>query len=79
MNDHDAAGDDWEADQKVHGWIMPSAPRWKRLPIIRHVRALICAGRVRKHEQMVRFLGMIPSGYDQWVLYGIWKGRERHE
>jgi hypothetical protein len=70
---------DWHDDQSSLGWVMPSAPRWKRLPIIRHLRAIRAAWHVFQHDSFYTRLGMIPTGYDQWVLHGIWKGYERDE
>jgi hypothetical protein len=51
----------WQEDAATYGWIMPTAPWYARLPIIRHFRAI----------------GRIPTGYDEWVIYGIATGRER--
>ena len=36
--------DEWTEAQRDNGWVMPTAPLWKRLPIIRHVRALPTSG-----------------------------------
>lgn len=66
----------WEEDQEVYGWRMPCAPRWKRLPIIRHARAMWARFQVNRHNAFWRSLGRIPTGYDDWVVFGIWLGRE---
>ena len=70
----------WLADKAQWGWEMPCAPRWKRAWGVRHVRAAYHAFRLGSHEEfVVRCLGMVPSGYDRWVLYGMWRGFERTE
>ena len=70
----------WMKDKREFGWEMPSAPRWKRLPIIRHIRASYHGRQVARHNAFWRSLGKIPTGYDSWVIYGIAKGLERpHE
>ncbi len=67
----------WKKDGEDFGWIMPSAPGWKKLPVVRHVRVIIYRVEVRRWNAALRSLGMIPSGYDQWVVYGIARGMER--
>ena len=69
--------DHWEDDGKLNGWQMPRAPRWKRLPVIRHIRAIYHNWRVSQHEWFYSRIGMLTSGYDRWVLHGIWRGKER--
>jgi hypothetical protein len=68
--------DMWLADGVRRGWTMPAAPRWKRLPAIRHVRATVLGVRVGWHNERWRSLGMVPTGYDDWVIFGIWHGQE---
>lgn len=70
---------EWEKDAQGMGWIMPAAPRWKRLPIIRHIRAMALSFGVARHNRFYRSIGKIPTGYDSWVLHGIWIGKERDE
>lgn len=67
----------WLEDGKAYGWVMPSAPWWRRLPIIRHIRAIRGRIAVARHNAFWIYMGKIPSGYDNWVLYGIWHGLER--
>jgi hypothetical protein len=67
----------WELDGKAYGWIMPQAAWWKRLPVIRHIRCAYLAGQVRRHNAFWTGAGKIPTGYDNWVLYGIRIGKER--
>jgi hypothetical protein len=72
-----ASSAQWHADQKRYGWIMPPAPRWKRLPVIRYFRFVWHNFNIRRHNAMWGSLGMVPSGYDEWVLYGVARGWER--
>lgn len=68
--------DPWEIDGKLYGWSMPPSSWWKRLPIIRHVRAIYHSYFVICHNNFYTGLGLIPTGYDQWVIHGIWKGKQ---
>lgn len=75
-------GDDdkrWHEDAAENGWIMPEAPWWKRLPIIRNIRAAYHARRVDRWIMLWTAMGCLPSGYDRWVIYGIARGYERDE
>jgi hypothetical protein len=67
---------DWIKTGRDLGWQRPTAPRWKRLPVIRHIRAIRAAIAVDRHERFYRSIGLIPTGYDQWVIHGIWHGYE---
>jgi len=69
----------WFEDKRANGWEMPSASWWKRLPIIRHIRAAYHRVRLERHNTFYLSVGMIPSGYDNWVIYGIAKGMERKQ
>lgn len=68
---------DWERDGIDFGWVMPTAPLWKRLPVIRHVRAMYLTIQVSRHNQFWLAMGAVPNGYDAWVLHGIFIGKER--
>ena len=68
---------DWEKAALENNWEMPSAPRWKRFPLIRHLRAIYHAFHLGWHERIMLEMGFISTGYDRWVLHGIWKGKER--
>lgn len=70
MGEHQA----WHQDGVTQGWRMPPAARWKRLPVVRHIRAMMAALAVDEHEHIWRAAGLIPTRYDQWVLYGMWHG-----
>lgn len=69
--------DYWHHNEAKYSWVMPSATWWKRLPLIRHVRYWRRFFAVQEYEQFWLSLGIIPTGYDRWVLFGIWHGLER--
>ena len=60
----------------VNGWGPPAvAGSFWRLPIVRHVRAFWHGWRTERHYARWASVGsVLRSGYDEWVLYGIWKG-----
>jgi len=66
----------WRMDGADQGWRMPPAPSVKRLPLIRHIRAIRLLWRVEQHNDLWQAAGLIPTGYDHWVPYGIWHGLE---
>lgn len=69
----------WAHYGREFEWSMPFAPWWKRLPIIRHLRAI--KARIAIEFWYSRGPGVIGlrSGYDDWVVFGIWHGLERAE
>lgn len=67
----------WRQDGERNGWQMPTAPRWKRLPIIRRIRAAHHAARVWRHDAAWSAFGLVPTGYDEWVIFGMAMGMER--
>ena len=67
---------EWVRTGNRNGWRMPTAPAWKRVPIIRHVRAIYAAFQVARFERQVAGIG-INTGQDDWLLYGIFHGLER--
>ncbi len=67
----------WRAYGLKEGWKMPSAPRWKRLPGIRWVRALVECIRVEAWYRHGPGRMGVRTGYDDWVVYGIARGQER--
>ena len=67
----------WEADRDEMGWVMPKAAWWKRLPIIRNIRASYHYQRVSHHNTFWLAAGKIPTGYDNWVLWGMAHGKEQ--
>lgn len=67
----------WKADGVAYGWVMPAAPWWKRLPVVRHVRAVWNGFWVEVwYRKGPGSLGL-RTGYDNWVLWGIAHGHER--
>lgn len=69
--------ENWMQDKAAYRWEMPRTAFWKRRPVIRHVRFILHSYSVSKHNAFWSSLGAIPTGYDRWVLYGIWHGMER--
>ena len=67
----------WVQDGNEMGWEMPSAPWWKRLPVIRHIRAIYGLIKLEQHNRFWLRAGLIPTGYDEWVVYGIARGMEK--
>lgn len=68
--------DEWKDTGRHHGWDMPSAPAWKRLPIVRHVRTLYHSYKVQAWDDFWWGMGLMATGYDDWVLWGMWNGME---
>lgn len=67
----------WDEEGDRFGWKMPFAPWWKRAPFVRHLRS-ICnlIGVERWYSSGPGIMGL-RSGYDDWVLFGMWFGWER--
>lgn len=68
---------EWHYAGIENGWTMPCVPRWKRLPIIRHIRTLWGSLSVAFWYALGPGSIGIETGYDDWVLYGMWRGLER--
>lgn len=69
--------DQWRLHGNANSWEMPCAVWWKRLPVIRHIRASYHSVRAERHYQMYhRAHGALNSGYDRWVVWGIAHGKE---
>ena len=66
----------WDLMGRENRWHMPRAAWWKRLPLIRHFRAKLLEWKVEQHNRMWRSMGSIPNGFDNWVVFGIWHGKE---
>ena len=73
---HKPSYEKWLEDGKRNSWTMPDVPAWKRLPIIRRIRAFRHSMNVQRHNSMWRAMGAIPTGYDEWVLWGMAHGLE---
>lgn len=67
---------DWLSHGHNKSWKPPApATRWKRLPIIRHIRGAWLSMKIEQHYSiLVCRLGLVRTGYDEWVLYGIFRG-----
>jgi hypothetical protein len=65
----------WEEDGKLNQWKMPECHWFFRLCLIRHVRAIfkLCLVQYWYALGGGSFYGL-RTGYDSWVLYGIWHG-----
>ena len=73
MDKHSA----WVLDGNANAWKMPVVSRWKRFLLIRHVRAIYLKSKVETHYSVGMGRFGLCTGYDDWVLYGIWNGLER--
>jgi hypothetical protein len=69
----------WLDDGRLYEWVMPCAPWWKRLPVIRRFRAAWASAKVAEHEAFHRSRGAIIVGYDKWVVWGMAHGYERKQ
>ncbi len=66
----------WAFDGLKHGWALPPPAAWPfRLPVIRHIRAMMVSMRVEQHYAAWQTLGLIRTGYDEWVLWAIARGK----
>ncbi len=65
---------DWERDGVDNGWVMPPSSWLQRLPVVRHMRALVGLYAVHRWYTAGPGIMGIRTGYDEWVLYGIWHG-----
>lgn len=64
----------WRAQRDEYGWVLPvPAVWWKRLPVIRLVRAVYLLVRVEIHYEVGCGMGL-KRGYDEWVIYAIRRG-----
>lgn len=65
----------WQRIGRENKWEMPRAPhRFLRFPVVRHLWVLRQAWLVDRHYS--HGLGSIGvrTGYDEWVLWGMWRG-----
>ena len=75
MTDPDSLHE-WQRHAALSGWTMPRVPGWWRWWGVRHVRAIWGGFGLARHDAFYRRMGLIPTGYDRWVLFGIWHGLE---
>lgn len=69
----------WERDGQEFGWRMPTVAYWKTLPIIRHVRFAYQTWQVEQWYAAGPGSIGLRSGYDNWVLFGIFHAKDRPE
>lgn len=67
----------WRHDGEEWGYSMPAATAWKRLPIVRHIRAIRAKIAVEHWYAFGPGSIGLRSGYDDWIIFGIWHGLER--
>jgi hypothetical protein len=65
---------EWKTIGERNGWGVRPAHWFFRLPVVRHVRAVYHGAKVDRHNAICRSIGMIPTGSDEWILEGIWRG-----
>lgn len=71
-------GDDpiieWQRIGRENKWTMPPTPRWLwRLPLVRHLWVLWQAWQVERHYSHGFGSFGLRTGYDGWVLWGMWR------
>ncbi len=65
----------WTEDGKRNGWELPQKAIWfLRLPGLRHIRVFFASWAVERHYAGIAPLGLIRTGYDEWVLFAIARG-----
>lgn len=72
----------WRQVGNRNGWTMPVAPWWKCLPIIRHMRGVIGALRMKRLQKLARASDIEIGGqckFEIWVNYGIWRGLDTND
>lgn len=67
----------WKEAGRRNDWYMPTAPLWKRLPIIRHIRAAWHWERLAGGDAVHHAIGKVVSDRKAWVLWGMRRGFER--
>lgn len=81
MTDEQAQRDDdaaWLADGERNGWILPPRAAWPlRLPVIRHVRAMVLDYRVSRRVEEWASAGLGTGSMNQrdaWIIYAVARG-----
>lgn len=67
---------DWLAHGMDAGWTAPAVARWKRWPMIRHVRTIVYGLAQILVEEEWESIGFVSGGYAEWLTYGRWRGWE---
>lgn len=65
---------EWHEQGERNGWTLPPRPFMYRLPIIKRLR--YAWDRLHLDEWYSAVPG-IPTGFDEWCLYGWWHGLSR--
>ena len=75
MGDEVKTREQWIAYGAKWEWVPPPPARliW-RFPVIRYFRWFFLNLAVARHSKFWVSIGYIPTGYDNWVLYGVSKG-----
>ena len=67
--------EEWTDIGAERKWLPPILPAWGyRLPGIRHIRTIWHGIRAANYGAMWSSMGFINTGYDDWVLFGMWRG-----
>jgi len=68
--------EEWLAKGANRNWSHPKpAPWWiRRIPIFNAFRWRWIGWQMHKHYEFWRSLGAASTGYDEWALYGIYRG-----
>ena len=65
----------WHDDRDQLGYALPRKAAWPlRMPIIRHVRFYWLSWKIEQHYSMGPGSIGLRTGYDEWVLYAVWRG-----
>lgn len=65
----------WREHGEQNHWTLPPPAPWPlRLPIIRQLRAAWGTWQVERHYEAFAPLGLVRTGYDEWVLWAIARG-----
>lgn len=68
---------EWIKAGEENGWTMPTAPKWKKIPVIRHIRTFYNFFWTEVWYSSGPGMIGLRTGYDEWVLWGMWRGLER--
>lgn len=67
--------DRWRQDGERNHWELPRKALWPlRIPVVRHIRALWATLMIERHYRIYASLGLLRTGYDEWVVFAILKG-----
>jgi hypothetical protein len=66
----------WQEDGIKNDWRLPFKRAWPlRMPVVRHIRAMLIAIGTERHYRRWAMIGAIGrSGYDEWVTYAVARG-----